>query len=74
MAAKKLDFSMDRNGHTEPVKARIFEGHEGRIFAQLDGGIFNGWQPNLTQLDQVIEILQDVREAVRKESLYGKNI
>ncbi len=63
---KKLDFSMIRNGQFEAVKVRIFKGWNGDTFAQLDGGIFNGWEPSGNQIDEVIKLLQDVREAVGK--------
>jgi hypothetical protein len=66
MTGKKLDFSMHRLGRIEAVKVRIFKGWNGGTFAQLDGGIFNGWEPDLDQLDEVLRILQDVREAVGK--------
>jgi hypothetical protein len=66
MTGKKLDFSITRNGQIEAVKARIFKGWNGDTFAQLDGGIFNGWEPGLAQLDEVIALLLDVREAVGK--------
>lgn len=66
MTGKKLDFSMTRNGQIEAIKVRIFEGWNGGTFAQLDGGIFNGWEPSAAQLDEVIALLLDVREAVGK--------
>lgn len=66
--AQKLDFSMTVNGQIQGIKVRIFKGWNGDTFAQLDGGIFNGWEPSGNQLDEVIKLLHDVREAVRKGS------
>lgn len=63
MIPKKLDFSMTRNGQIEAVKVRLFEAWNGAPGVQIDGGIFNGWETNPDQLDEVIALLMDVRQA-----------
>lgn len=66
MTVKKLNFSMDRNGEREAIKVRVFEGRNGRMFADLNGGIFHGWEASLDQLDEMILILEQVRSAVKE--------
>ena len=66
MTAKKLDFSMTVNGQNDAVKARIWEGANGNIFAHIDGAIFCGLDVNLLDLDLAIAILQKVREEAGK--------
>lgn len=57
---------MTRNGQLEAVKVRVFKGWNGGTFAMLDGGIFNGWEASAAQLDEVISMLQQVRDSVAK--------
>ena len=62
MTPQKLDFSMTRNGQIEAVKVRLFNGWNGDPGVMIDGGIFNGWETNPEQLDEVIALLMDVRQ------------
>ena len=64
MTTKKLEFSMNRNGEIEAVKVSIFQGRNGGTFADLNGGIFNGWEASGDQLEEMISILEQVRKAV----------
>jgi hypothetical protein len=63
--AKKLDFLINSGGQIESIKARIFEGANGVIYASIQGDIFDGVASG-HRLDQLIAALQEVREAVRK--------
>lgn len=66
MAGEKIDFFMTINGKGEAVKARIFEGENGEVFVRLDCSIFRDVNINLLDLDPVIAVLHEVREAARK--------
>ena len=66
MAGEKIDFLMTINGKSEAVKARIFEGENGEVFVRLDCSIFRDVNINLLDLDPVIAVLHEVREAARK--------
>ena len=64
MTTKKLDFLMNRNGDLEAIKVVIFEGRNGVVFADLEGGIFHGWEVSSDQLGEMILILEHIRRAV----------
>lgn len=64
MIAKKLDFSLERYGNLEPIKARIFQNWDGEPVASIDGSIFYGAEYSSAQIDQLISILQNVRKAM----------
>lgn len=55
---------MDRNGERGAIKVRVFEGRNSRMFADLNGGIFHGWEASSDQLDEMILILEQVRSAL----------
>ena len=54
----------------EAVKARIYDEH-GFRWVRFDGGNFCDCQINLLDLDQMILILSQVREAAQKSGAYA---
>lgn len=66
--AQKLDFGINYGKHIEPVKARTFTGIDGDIYASIHGDIFNDSELSADRIDQLIKLLQDVREAIRREA------
>jgi len=64
MSEKNLDGYLTRNGRHELVKIRFFQGFDGQSWCDFDGSIFNGWEANLDQVDQLMSILQTVREGL----------
>ena len=66
LAATKLDFSMTVNGHLEAVKVHIFEDEVTGKSVRLDGGDFNGCEISLNQLDDMIRILEEVRDVAKQ--------
>lgn len=64
--AEKLDFLMRTWGQEEAVKARVFISEAGKTFVDVSGGIFNGAELSIEQLDIAIGILQSVRAAAER--------
>lgn len=63
--AKKLDFAISYGNRSEPVKARIFEGVDGATYASIHGDLFNDCELSANRLDQLIQLLQEVRDSVK---------
>lgn len=65
--AQKLDFAISYGKHLEPVKARTFAGVDGHVYANIHGDIFNDSELSADRIDQLIKLLQEVREAIRRD-------
>jgi len=63
--AKKLDFAISYGNHSEPVKVRIFEGVDGATYANIHGDLFNDCELSASRLDQLVQLLQEVRDSVK---------
>lgn len=57
MTGQKIDYSLTRNGQLEAVKARIFQGFDGKPYASLDGAFFNGWELSRYQIEEHIALM-----------------
>lgn len=62
--AKKLEFAISYGNHSEPVKARIFQGVDGETYASIHGDLFNDCEISADRLNQLIQLLQEVRDSV----------
>lgn len=71
MAAKKLDFAVRYGTISEPVKARIFQAVDGSHWANISGDLFNDVEISADRIDQIMAILGEVRECIRKASDAG---
>lgn len=63
MTAKKLDFLITNGGQKSPVKARLFRGIDGATYASIHGDLFNDCEISMNRLDQLIDLLLEVRAA-----------
>ena len=57
---------MIRKGQIEAIKARVFEGRDGRTYADLDGMLFNGWEATAKEISDLIEILEQVKDEINR--------
>jgi hypothetical protein len=62
MTGQKIDYSLTRNGQLEPVKARIFQGFDGKPYASLDGAFFNGWELSREQIVEHVALMVHLLE------------
>lgn len=56
----------DNGARADPVKVEIFQGVDFRIWANLDGGTFNGADLTAIDIGNLIEMLDDVRTSMRE--------
>lgn len=65
--AQKLDFGISYGSYLAPVKVRTFEGIDGNVYASIHGDVFNDSELSADHVDQLIKLLQEVREAITRD-------
>lgn len=66
MTAQKLDFLMNHYPEGEAVKVRIYVNQAGFKMASFDNHLFSAGTVCVEHLDEMIRVMQEVREAARK--------